>query len=237
MIMRGLIVMGMFAASLAHGAAYDYSEVRDLAVDASGLTELEIDAGAGSLSVTGVDGATDITVVATIRVESRDEDKARSTIEKRLRLTLGRDGDRARLRSEFDSGWGWDDNAAVDLDVHMPVGVSLVIDDGSGSTVITGVKASVKVDDGSGSLEISEAGDIDVDDGSGSITIRNSTGDVYVNDGSGSIEISGVAGTVTVDDGSGSINVDDVGEDLIIEDDGSGSVSFSNVRGVVEQDD
>jgi hypothetical protein len=106
MIMRGLIVMAMFVASLAYGAAYDYSEVRDLAIDANGVTEFEIDAGAGSLSVTGVDGATDITVVATIRVESRDEEKARSIVEKRLRLTLERDGDRAELRSELDSGWG-----------------------------------------------------------------------------------------------------------------------------------
>ena len=235
--MRGLIVMAMFAASLAYGASYDYSEVRDLAVDAKGLTEFEIDAGAGSLSITGVDGATDITVVATIKVESRDEDKARSIVEKRLRLTLERDGDRAELRSELDSGWGWDGNAAVDLEVQMPAGVALTIDDGSGSVVISGVTASVKVDDGSGSLEISDAGDIDIDDGSGSITITNSSGDVYVNDGSGSIDIRGVAGSVTLDDGSGSIKVDDVGEVLIIEVDGSGSVSFSNVRGVVEQDD
>lgn len=235
--MRGLIVMAMFVASLAYGAAYDYSEVRDLAIDANGVTEFEIDAGAGSLSVTGVDGATDITVVATIRVESRDEEKARSIVEKRLRLTLERDGDRAELRSELDSGWGWDGNAAIDLDVQMPAGVSLVVDDGSGSMVISGVAASVKVDDGSGSLEINDAGDIDIDDGSGSITITNASGDVYVNDGSGSIDISGVAGSVTLDDGSGSITVDDVAKDLIIEDDGSGSVSFSNVRGVVEQDD
>ena len=235
--MRGLIVMAMFTASLAYGASYNYSEVRDLSVDANGLSEFEIDAGAGSLSVTGVDGATQIAVVATIRVESRDEDKARSIVEKRLRLTLERDGDRAKLRSELDSGWGWDGNAAVDLEVQMPAGVSLIVDDGSGSIVISGVTASVEVDDGSGSLEISDAGAISVDDGSGSIKITNAGGDVYVNDGSGSIDISGVAGSVTVDDGSGSIRVDDVAEDLIIEEDGSGSVSFTNVRGVVEQDD
>lgn len=235
--MRGFIVMAMFAASLAYGASYDYREVRDLAVDANGLVEFEIDAGAGSLTVTGVDGATDITVVATIRVESRDEDKARKVIEEKLRLTLERDGDRAELRSELDSGWGWDVNAAVDLEVQMPAGVSLIIDDGSGSTVVTGVSASVTVDDGSGSLEISDVGTVDVDDGSGSIKITNSSGDVSVNDGSGSIVIRGVAGSVTVDDGSGSIKVDDVAEDLIIEGDGSGSVSFTNVRGVVEQDD
>ena len=235
--MRGIIVMAMFAVSLAHAASKNYTEVRDLSVDAAGLAGLDIDAGAGMLTVTGAEDADAIVVTATIKVDTRDEQKAREIREKHLRLTLERDDDRAELRSDVRSGWGWSENIVVDLDVYMPAGVALTIDDGSGSTSISGVHADVSVDDGSGSLEIRDTGSVRVDDGSGSVRIDGSSGDVYVNDGSGSIDIRNVAGSVTIDDGSGSITVDQVEKDLIIEGDGSGSVSFTNVRGTVEQDD
>ena len=235
--MRGFIVMAMFVASLAHGATHEYGEVRDLAVDAKGLSEFVIDAGAGSMTVTGVPGADDITVTATIRIESRNEEKAREIIEKRMRLTLERDGDTAKLRSELNGDWGWSEGGTIDLDVRMPAEMALKVDDGSGSIVISDVVGAVDVDDGSGSLEITTSGAVRVDDGSGSITIRAANGDVYVNDGSGTINISGVSGSVTVDDGSGSITVDDVESDFIVEGDGSGSVNYTNVRGSVELDD
>ena len=235
--MRGIIVMAMFAVSLAHGASHEYTEVRDLSVDAQGLSEFVIDAGAGSMSVTGVEGADGIAVTATIRIESRNDDKAREIIEERVRLTLERKGDTAKLRSELNGDWSWGANGAIDLDVRMPAGLALTVDDGSGSIVITDVRADINVDDGSGSLEISNAGAVSVDDGSGSVKIRAASGDVYVNDGSGTIDISGVAGSVTVDDGSGSITVDDVESDFIVEGDGSGSVTYTNVRGTVELDD
>ena len=235
--MRGFIVMGMFAISFASAASTEYVEVQEFAVDAQGLSTMVIDAGAGSLSVTGVESADQIAVIATIRVEDRDEEDARKHIQKRMRLTLDRDGDTAELVADFDSGWGWSGNASIDLDVQMPRGIPLVVDDGSGSIAITDIAADVAIDDGSGSLEISNAGSIDIDDGSGSIRINGSTGNVFVNDGSGSIDIRSVAGTVRIDDGSGSITVDDVENDLIIEDAGSGSVSYTNVRGSVEHDD
>ena len=227
----------MFVVSLAYGAKQDYEEVRDLAIDADGLSEFVIDAGAGSLSVVGVDGAADIAVTATIRVEGRDEEAARKLIQKRLRLTLDREGGQARLVSDIDGGWGWDGNAVIDLDVQMPAGVTLVVDDGSGRAIISGVRGDITIDDGSGSIDLSNVGSVRIDDGSGSITVVDSAGDVYVEDGSGSIEIRNVAGSVTIDDGSGSITVDNVERNLVIEDDGSGSVNFTNVRGEVERFD
>jgi hypothetical protein len=227
----------MFVASLAQAGSKEYTEVRDLTLEAAGLAEFVIDAGAGSLVVTGVDGARDITVTATIVVEDKNEQAAQDLIAKRLDLKLERDGDHATLDSGFNSGWGWDGNARIDLDVRMPTGLALQVDDGSGSTTITGVKADVLVDDGSGSVRVTSAGSVTVDDGSGSITISGASGDVYVNDGSGSIDIRDVGGSVRIDDGSGSIKVDDVEHDLIIVDDGSGSVTYTNVRGAVELDD
>ena len=234
--MRGLIVMAMFAVSLAQADLKDYTEVRDLALETTGLAEFVIDAGAGSLVVTGVDGAAAIAVTATIIVEDKNDEEAQELIAKRLDLKLERDGDRAILRSGFDSGWSWDGNATIDLDVRMPAGLALEVDDGSGSMTITDVTADVFIDDGSGSMQITNAGSVTVDDGSGSIKITTAAGDVYVDDGSGTIEIRGVGGSVKIDDGSGSIRVDDVEQDLIIKDSGSGGLTYTNVRGSVEGD-
>jgi hypothetical protein len=251
--MRGFIVMAMFAVSLSHAGSHKYSEVRNLELDASGLSDMFIDAGAGALIVNGVEGSGEIVVVATIVVEG-EEEEARKLIEKRLRLDLERDGDRAILKAGFNTGWGWDGDAAIDLDVRMPAQLPLRIDDGSGSIKVHDIVSSVRIDDGSGPIEIGNSGDIDIDDGSGSITLEDTggvriddgsgsitivraAGDVYVEDGSGTIDIRGVQGNVTVDDGSGDIEIDDVEQDLIIEEEGSGSLRYTNIRGVIQQDD
>jgi len=235
-VMRGFIVMAMFAVSLSQAESGRYTEVRDLTLQSVGLTEFAIDAGAGSLVVTGVDGTSDILVIATIIIEGENEKDALKLIEKRLDLKLERNRDRAELVSGFDSSWRWDGNATIDLDVRMPAGIALHVDDGSGSTTITDVMGDVLVDDGSGSLLVTNAGSVTVEDGSGSIKVNDASGDVYINDGSGTIEIRGVGGSVRIDDGSGHIRVDDVEKDLIVEDDGSGGLTYTNVRGTVEQD-
>jgi phage baseplate assembly protein gpV len=252
--MRGFIVMAMFVVSLSYAGSREYTEVRNLDLDASGLSVFSIDAGAGALAVNGVEGSKEIVVIATIRVDTDDPEDAAKFIEKRLRLGLERDGDRADLKAGFGSGWGWDVDAAVDLDVRMPANLALVIDDGSGAITINDIASTVKIDDGSGPIELANSGDVDIDDGSGSIrlektgavkiddgsgsiTIVEAAGDVYVEDGSGTIDIRGVRGSVTVDDGSGDIEIDDVEHDLIIEEEGSGSLRFTNVRGTVQQFD
>ena len=252
--MRGFIVMAMFAVSLSHAGSNKYNEVRSLELDASGLSGVFIEAGAGAMVVTGVEGSNEVVVLATITVDTNDPDEGAQFIEKRLRLSLERDGDRAKLRADFSPDWGRGNNAAVDLDVRMPAQLALVIDDGSGPIAVDDISSTVRIDDGSGPIEIGNSGDVDIDDGSGSIRLENTgavkiddgsgsitivraAGDVYVEDGSGTIEIRGVQGSVTVDDGSGDIEIDDVELDLIIEEEGSGSLRYTNVRGTVRQDD
>ena len=234
--MRSFIVIAMFAASLAHAGWSDFEEVRDLELNAAGVSDFFIDAGAGSMTVVGDAKADSITVTATIQVDENNEEKAREIIAKRLTLSLDRDGDKVVLKSFFENGgWGGSDGS-VALEVVMPAGIPLRVDDGSGSIVIEDVKSNVEIDDGSGSIKIYNVGAVDVDDGSGSIEIENASGDVEIVDGSGSITVSKVGGSVTIDDGSGSINVSDVEKDLIIEEDGSGGISVSDVRGTIEQD-
>jgi len=235
--MRGFIVMAMFAVSLSHAGSQGYTEVRNLELDASGLSEMFIEAGAGAMVVTGVEGGDAVVVVATITVDTDDLDDGAKFIEKRLRLSLERDGDRARLGADFRPEWGRDTDAVIDLDVRMPAQLALVIDDGSGPITVDGIASNVRIDDGSGSIRLEDTGAVKIDDGSGSITIVRAAGDVYVEDGSGTIEIRGVQGSVTVDDGSGDIEIDDVEHDLVIEEEGSGSLRYTNVRGTVQQDD
>ncbi|MDZ7645611.1 MAG: hypothetical protein U5K76_16120 [Woeseiaceae bacterium] len=79
--MRTLLIMLMFAASLAHAAWSDHEEARELVLDASGLEVLRIDAGAGSLEVTGVPGADRIVVAAIIRVPDADADEAATIVQ------------------------------------------------------------------------------------------------------------------------------------------------------------
>ena len=234
--MRSFIVMTMFAASMAQASWLDYEEVRDLNIEAAGVSDFFIDAGAGSMTVNGDAGADSITVKATIQVDTGSEEKALKIIAEDLTLTLERDGDSVVLKSHFDNGGWGDTSGSIKLEVVMPAGIALRVDDGSGSIIIEDVEADVEIDDGSGSLKVYNVGAVEVDDGSGSIVIERASGDVSIIDGSGSITVSGVGGSVTIDDGSGSINVNDVEKDLIIEEDGSGGLSVSDVRGNVEAD-
>ncbi len=237
----GFVVLGMFAASFAWTDAHGdwmsgYSEVRDLTLDADGLDGFSIEAGAGSLEVTGVEGADHIQVTAIIQLEERNENKAREIIAERVELTLDRRGSTGELVAKFEGGWWGNSNGGIALEVQIPHGLALYVEDSSGSMKILGTGGDVAIDDGSGSIVVESVGTLIIDDGSGSIDVSDANGDVRIVDGSGSIKVRGVAGSVTVDDGSGSINVSDVDQDVIIEDDGSGGLNVSDVRGRVESD-
>ncbi len=235
--MRSFIVMAMFLASFANAAWNEYTEVRDLKIDAKGIDILEIDAGAGNMDVKGVAGLENIVVKATVIVPDADADDAMKVIEKKMKLSLDRKDNHAKLDSWFEDGFfGKGSSARIDLEVSVPTGVDVSIDDGSGSIEVNDIAAAVSIDDGSGSIDLRNVANVNIDDGSGSIEISNVAGDVSIVDGSGSINVRSVTGSVTIDDGSGGIDVSDVGQDLIIVDDGSGEFRFADVRGTVHQD-
>lgn len=236
-LMRGFIVMAMFLASFANAAWTDYSAVRELKLDAKGIDHLEIDAGAGSMHVKGLAGLDSIIVTATVVVPDTDEDDAIKVIEKKMKLSLDKKGDRAQLDSWFEHGFfGKWSGARIDLEISVPAGMAVSIDDGSGPIEVIDIDAEVSIEDGSGSIDLANVASVTIDDGSGSIDVSNVAGDVSIIDGSGNINVRSVKGSVTIDDGSGGINVSDVEKDLIIVDDGSGGFSFSDVRGTVEQE-
>ncbi len=213
---------------------YDYRETRELSVDASGLTSLSVDAGAGSLEISGVEGAESIEVTATILVSGARDEKAREFIEDRMELELERQGQEATLVADFSGGMGWSKGGAIALDIRVPQGLDLDIDDGSGSINILDTAGAIELNDGSGSIKIENVAAIRIDDGSGSIDILNANGDVRIDDGSGSITVRGVTGSVVVDDGSGSINVSDVQGNFRVVDAGSGSVNYRDIAGEID---
>ena len=235
--MRGIILISMFAAGFAQAGWNDYEEVRKLELDQSGVSRLVVRAGAGSMDVRGVDGLDKIAVRAQIGVLKADEDKALKVIEKRMVLELKRDGDEARLDSWFEDGsFGLGHDAYIALEIEIPEGLAIDIDDGSGSIDVIDTRGDVTIDDGSGSIDVENVASLKIDDGSGSIDVDGAAGDVSIIDGSGSISVVDVEGSVTIDDGSGSIRVTDVTNDVTIIDGGSGSVTIRDVQGEVEQE-
>jgi len=235
--MRSVLIIGLFAISLANPAWGDYAEERELTLDTRGIDTLSVENHSGSIDIVGVPESNEIVVKAIIQVQGRNDEKARKKIANNLVLTLESGSDVAILKGYFEKSGIFNSTAgeSVQLQIRMPERMHLDIDDGSGSIEVTGVHGDIVLDDGSGSVTLSDVGgNIAIDDGSGSISVHEVGGDISVRDGSGSIEIRGVAGSVTIDDGSGSIKVSDVEKDLIIVDDGSGGLSFSNIAGRVE---
>jgi hypothetical protein len=237
--MRNTVFLVVLIGSLPGVVLADFEEVRELRLDTQGIDMLNIDAGAGSLEVVGVSASDEITVTAAINVPGLSDARARDKIESDMVLSLDRDGATATLKSYFDNGvWGFGGSPSIALEVRMPEGMHLVVDDGSGSIEISNVRGDISIDDGSGSLTMTDVGgNVDIEDGSGTLTIEGVGGDLNIDDGSGSITVRRVAGSVIVDDGSGSIDVSDVAEDFIVVDDGSGGVTYANVAGRVQTDE
>jgi hypothetical protein len=229
----------MFAASLAHAAWSDHEEARDLSLDATGLDTLRVEAGAGSLEISGVPGTDRIVVVAIVTVPGADAAEAATLMEEEMVLSLERRGDRAELKGYFESDGNWfGDSPSIRLEVRIPARMSLDVEDRSGSIKIRDVTGDVVLDDGSGSISLAEiGGSIRLKDGSGSIDILGAGGDVDVVDGSGSIRLRRVTGSAKIEDGSGSIDVAEVSGDVSIPEAGSGSVDVREVQGRVIRED
>lgn len=182
---------------------------------------LQVEAGAGRLTITGAEGGSVIRVSATLCASDRERLEA---------LEVSLDGH--RIRTDYPSqGRGWRNSyARIDLEIEVPAGTNVQAEDHAGSLTIYGV-GDVELKDGSGSVHIENVGSVFVEDGSGSLRIQDASGDVEVHDGSGSLTIHGVAGGVMIEDGSGSIGIEAVGGSVRIDEVGSGGVNVRDVDG------
>ena len=241
-------------------AALNAAETRQaLTLPATGLTSMVIDCGAGYLKVRGQEGLERIEVSAVLHVRGIGEDGLQEFREENVVLKLEKSGTKAVLTAKIDEEFSLEKlfgarEAYIDLDVSLPRGLALVIDDGSGDLVVrdmaggleiddgsgdvslVGIAGAVKIDDGSGDLSLARIeGDIDIEDGSGDIELKEAGGRVAIDDGSGQLDVRSVQGPVTVDDGSGDIVIDGVEKDVTIDEAGSGGVEIRNVKGKVRK--
>jgi len=222
-------LLGALGAGAAGAAAQsDCKHRSEIELQGPPQASLEVDAGAGSLVVTGVDDLAEVRVAATLCASDRERLEA---------LGVSLDGNRIDTRyprSARGRWWGGNQYARIDMVVEVPAGTNLRLDDGSGSVDISGL-GDVVVDDGSGSLKLRGVASVVVEDGSGSLTIQDVDGSVEVEDGSGSVTIEDVTGSVEVEDGSGSLRIRRVGGDVVITD-GSGGIEVGTVDGSVRVD-
>lgn len=231
-----LLAILIFSVSCVYSFETSYETTKNLNLSVEGIDTFEIDSGAGSLEIRGIDGLEEIEVTAEIIVKGKSEKRREEFIEKNMKLSLKKKGNKAILVSGFKESSLFSSfrQKVINLTVKMPKNLDLDIDDGSGGINIEDLTGDLKVDDGSGSIDIENIkGNVNIHDGSGDIEVRDVSGDVSVNDGSGSIHVQYVEGSVTVSDGSGSISVNDVEKDVHIKNDGSGSVNIENVKGRV----
>jgi len=221
---RGLLVTSCLVVLPAAAAAWgecSFKEPRSARVDAAGATSVRIVALAGSLKITGEEGSSRVDASGTACAESRSDLD-------RIELQAGRSGDVVRVEVVIPGGWG--SSGSLDLEVRVPKGLALEVEDGSGNVEIAGV-GSLELEDGSGGIEVSDvAGNLEIDDGSGEIEVRGVGGDLDIDDGSGEIDVRGVTGSVEVEDGSGSIGIEDVTGSVAIVEDGSGEIRIRNVK-------
>jgi DUF4097 and DUF4098 domain-containing protein YvlB len=226
-----LVVIVGLAASLLSGCITltEGTETADrsVTVPVGGTSSVRIVAGAGSLSVRGKSGLTEITAQGTayaLKESHLDQ------VEFVTRTSGGEIIVEARTEPS---------GSRFDITVEVPESFMVEIDDGSGHISVRDV-AGVTVTDGTGDIDVDGvSGDAVIkDDGSGDVIIENVTGSVRIgSDGTGNIAVEGVGADVEItDDGSGGITASDVDGSFRIGADGSGNIVARDIRGDFEVD-
>lgn len=199
---------------------------RQGSIDLNGAKRVRVLSGAGTLSVNGQPGLAQARATGTACAST-------DRLLREINIRTSRQGDEVVVEAVMPEGsWGWSSYARLDMEVAVPDGVAIDIDDGSGDATVSRV-ASLKIDDGSGDVSIRDiAGSVELEDGSGDVDVTNVGGDVRAEDGSGDVTITKVRGSVIIeDDGSGDLDISGVDRDVLVDDDGSGSIDVRDVKG------
>jgi len=207
---------------------------RSLEMSKDRLSAVEFDVGAGSLDIVGTTGD-QIRINATIESDDfRDMSDLIEAFEDKMIFSIERQSEYAMVYAKAKDSkmsWGKSKNIMINLEVELPRGMDLVIDDGSGSINIENIDGELNIDDGSGSITLTDIGnDVQIDDNSGSIKITDVNGNLSIDDDSGSVDMKNITGTVDIEDGSGSINAKGIGGDFKV-DDGSGDINVKSLAG------
>lgn len=205
-----------------------YEEQLNFTLPVSAVSALDVTAGAGSLYISSSPNAQEISVSARV-CASRKSSLDGMGIEHVVK------GDTQHLWTLIPMSRGsfWTSSYSyIDLELIVPEGFAMTVEDGSGTLEIQGT-GDLVLTDGSGDARVFNiAGNVHVVDASGALTIEDVQGNVVVDDGSGSARIAGIGGNLRIDDGSGTLTIEDVRGDVDV-DDGSGSLGITRIGGAV----
>lgn len=226
----------------------EFTAPQNLDLKLAGVHTLELDMGANDLHLAGAKGASDV------QARGRACASSQKLLDS-MHVTQHREGDRLIIKVEGDANWSSSlfggHYAYVNLRVHMPDNLPVVLHTGSGDATLQGI-ASLTVESGSGDVNLKDikgavtastgSGDLEGSDvgafnlkssGSGDVRVHGVHGDAVVGDvGSGDITLGDVAGSVNVDEvGSGDIEVQHVGGSVTVGSIGSGDVDAVDVGG------
>ena len=209
-----------------------------LALANDAIFQLNIDAGAGDLQITGIADQSEISVAAKVFGEKLSDDD--------YVLTLLKKGDKALLIAKFNDNTY--NNERIDLEISMPSSLALLVNDRSGDISIESVSNGLTLNDRSGDINLNNIaglvriedrsgdlvgkdlrGEVIINDRSGEIYLKDVVGDVNIDDSSGDIRAINISGVVTVADSSGDININGAA-DFRLKNDGSGDVSLRNIK-------
>lgn len=201
----------------------------DTTLDLASASQLNIDARAGELRVTGDAHSTEAVIEA--RICTSQEDWADAYW---LKLESGKNA-AIRVNDPRSDGSSWIDNEqfSIDLVISIPAGMALNIKDSSGSMSVKG-SGDLSVQDSSGDIDIRDiAGMVSIEDSSGDIELLSVDGDLVIEgDSSGNISGTDIRGSVLVkQDSSGNIYFEDVQDDFIVERDASGNIVADTIGG------
>ncbi|TKB54770.1 DUF4097 family beta strand repeat-containing protein [Ferrimonas aestuarii] len=215
-----LVAAASFSLSAAERCYQGQPQSQTLTLEAGSVSMLDIEAGAGTMTVEGVSGS-HIEVVGKLHVGDPDS----------YRFELLKKGSKAVLKAYIEEGGSCSGSESpfIDIAIRVPRSLDLEISDGSGDINVSNIGGELSVADGSGHIRIADVdGEVSVDDGSGNIELANIGAEVEVNDGSGHIVINGVNAGVEINDGSGNIDLQRIQRFAEIND-GSGHIRISDL--------
>lgn len=125
-------------------------------------------------------------------------------------------------------------NISISYQLTVPAETKLHSSSGSGSEDIEGIRGPVDAGSGSGAITLADIGsEIHAHTGSGSITLNSIHGTAQASTGSGSIHATGIAGGFTGHTGSGTVHVQQTAAGDVNVGTGSGSIELAGADGAV----
>lgn len=178
-----VVVHAASAGGFAEDASFDYRDINELEIDAV-MFDVTIESASGN----------------EVQVRVSDIPRGISVSERE------RDG-KAHVYVHGRNSWLFDSPGNPQIEVRVPAGINLNIENGSGDTGIRGVRGELLIRSGSGDIEISDTGgSLEIVTGSGEVTVERFVGDLAIETASGDVEMEECVGRFAVDLASGSVD-------------------------------